>query len=535
MLLSALALPYYLALCWVSGVGLERRVLGLREGSLTGTTVSGLAFLSTALTALSLAFPICPWLHLCVLGTVLVYCVLDRKLLIEALPERPRSSTGTIIGIAAVLPVLWLAAGPPLVYDTGFYHAQAVRWLNEYGTVPGLANLHGRLGFNSVWFPWAAFWDHGPLDGKSCHLVDLGAWIIGWGLFCEALLRLRRPAPADLVQLGVVFPLLRFEHYAASLSPELPCHVFLVYTTALLIRLADSPDRGTLLRIGILSGFLPALKLSLAPAFLALGVAAWLVREARLRRTWLAATGLALGALIPFLARGVMLTGYLLYPLNRPDLFTGDWKVPPATAELMRQEVRGWAIEPWAGPAAASRPLAQWIEPWLLRHVQRHPVDLAAMVIALALAIYFLAQGPRRNWPIVALAMGGVLYWFVSAPDIRFGFGWILALALVCLSAGPGGAALLSRLKRLPCLSIAAAWSVVGALLWAPHLPPLLMPAALPQPAFRSVVVQPGFTVLMPVTGDQTWDAPLPNTPIVAPGLQLRGAGLRHGFRIREP
>lgn len=532
MLLSALALPYYLALCWVSGVGLERRVLGLREGSLAGTMVSGLAFLCTALTALSLAFPICPWLHLCVLGTVLVYCALDWKLLIAALPARPWLSTGTLLGISAVLPVLWLAAGPPQVYDTGFYHAQAVRWLNEYGTVPGLANLHGRLGFNSVWFPWAAFWDHGPLDGKSCHLVDLGGWVIGWSLFCEALFRLRRPAPADLVQLGVVFPLLRFEHYVASLSPELPCHVFLVYAMALLIRLAANPERGTLLRIGILSGFLLALKLSLAPALLALGVAAWLVREARLRRAWLAAAGLALGALVPFLTRGVMLTGYLLYPLNQPDLFAVDWKVPPAAAELMRQEVRGWAIEPWSGPAAASRPLAQWIGPWVQRHVQRHPSDFAALLLALALAGYFLARGPRRNWQVIALAGAGVLYWFASAPDIRFGFGWIVALAMVCLSAGPAGSALLSRLKPVPCLSIAAAWSVLGAALWFPHLPPLLAPSPLPQPAMRSVGIRPGFPVQMPVTGDQTWDATLPNTPILAPGLQMRGAGLRSGFRI---
>ncbi len=31
-------------------------------------------------------------------------------------------------------------------YDTGLYHAQAIRWIEEYGVVPGLANLHSFLG-----------------------------------------------------------------------------------------------------------------------------------------------------------------------------------------------------------------------------------------------------------------------------------------------------------------------------------------------------------------------------------------------------
>ena len=29
-------------------------------------------------------------------------------------------------------------------YDTGLYHAQSIRWIEEYGVVPGLGNLHSR-------------------------------------------------------------------------------------------------------------------------------------------------------------------------------------------------------------------------------------------------------------------------------------------------------------------------------------------------------------------------------------------------------
>jgi len=52
-------------------------------------------------------------------------------------------------------------------YDTDLYHAQTVRWINEYGTVKGLGNLHSRLGFNSLWLALASLFDNGVWDAHS--------------------------------------------------------------------------------------------------------------------------------------------------------------------------------------------------------------------------------------------------------------------------------------------------------------------------------------------------------------------------------
>ena len=37
-------------------------------------------------------------------------------------------------------------------YDTGLYHAQSIRWIEEYGVIRGLGNLHSRLAYNSAAF-----------------------------------------------------------------------------------------------------------------------------------------------------------------------------------------------------------------------------------------------------------------------------------------------------------------------------------------------------------------------------------------------
>lgn len=44
------------------------------------------------------------------------------------------------------------ASTPPTVYDTSLYHNQAIQWIEKFGVVKGLGNLHNRLAYNSSFF-----------------------------------------------------------------------------------------------------------------------------------------------------------------------------------------------------------------------------------------------------------------------------------------------------------------------------------------------------------------------------------------------
>jgi len=57
-----------------------------------------------------------------------------------------------ILLLLLVLVACFLAAGPIIRDDSESYHLQNILWIKSYGTVPGLANLHSRYGFNSIWF-----------------------------------------------------------------------------------------------------------------------------------------------------------------------------------------------------------------------------------------------------------------------------------------------------------------------------------------------------------------------------------------------
>src|SRR4029079_17401394 len=56
----------------------------------------------------------------------------------------------------------------PEYHDFGNYHLATIRWLTAQPIVPGLGNLHFRLGFNQSYFLYPAQLIAKPLDEHFC-------------------------------------------------------------------------------------------------------------------------------------------------------------------------------------------------------------------------------------------------------------------------------------------------------------------------------------------------------------------------------
>ncbi len=66
-------------------------------------------------------------------------------------------TTPWIFWIASFILILAFVFGSKALYtpwsgDNILYHLNTIHWLNEYPTIPGLGNLHGRLAFNQSYF-----------------------------------------------------------------------------------------------------------------------------------------------------------------------------------------------------------------------------------------------------------------------------------------------------------------------------------------------------------------------------------------------
>src|SRR5882762_11241485 len=124
-----------------------------KDCSLTDAFWMGLAFSVAALEIWSLVLPITPSIALFLFGVGILGLGLSRsKLRASLLAAWQNSRWLLLLGLAFALLLALRSCGPFEYYDTGLYGAPSIRWIQTYPAIPGLANLHGRLGFNSSVF-----------------------------------------------------------------------------------------------------------------------------------------------------------------------------------------------------------------------------------------------------------------------------------------------------------------------------------------------------------------------------------------------
>jgi len=473
-----------------------------------------------------------------------------------AVVARPGTySMALLLLIPAVVVLANRALGAATVYDSGLYHFASVRWATDYAVVPGLGNLHARLAFNQSYFLLVAALDH-PLPGLDGHRLVNGI------LYVALLAELVRPLPRSLrggVTLNPsewlrVLLLVPVAHAAAhnAFSSPVPDTAVLVLGYVLVLVLADAlwsvdarARTHAAAALWVLGAAAVTVKLSmLAWAGAAAVMATVAARPARAGpspvRCYAGAAVAAAVLLTAWVLRGLVQSGYPLFPATLGGIGV-DWAVPPAHAAAASAEIRTWAREPFGDPEVVLSTW-RWVRGWSGPAIHALGPPLLVTLSGLLVLVRKRpargsAPGRLRGWLPLWIHLAAVaLFWFATAPDPRFLYGapWVAA-ALAWL---PVVLALSVAERARRGWPFAAAAVLVLALLGVVRNPFTRVWFAAPQPT-RTVPVDTfttssGLQLLVPERADSTaWDAPLPNTPHPRSALELRGAGLGQGFRIR--
>ncbi len=113
--------------------------------------VSGLILLTSLTQIIVLFFPITIYTKFGILGLLILLSIIKRKSIKFFIPKIKVSAFLILFFIVWAI-ILLINAGPTMMDDTESYHIQSIKWIQEYGSVPGIVNLHVRFGFNSSWF-----------------------------------------------------------------------------------------------------------------------------------------------------------------------------------------------------------------------------------------------------------------------------------------------------------------------------------------------------------------------------------------------
>lgn len=469
--------------------------------------------------------------------------------------------------------LLWMAnraIDMPNAFDSGYRDIPAVMWIDAYPIVPGLNNLFSSLAYNHSVYLYDALLDVSFWSGRSYHVAT--------GLLLMAFLAYAVHGAAQLYRhrggagirwwwifAALMIPYILFytvrrggiTHFLTDTRVDLIGFLALIYLLDFLqsCKSAQSSSRYLIFRLAILviTGF--TVKQSFIVFGIGIGGLVWIV--------WLGRGGLRAGIkglaqiiipillfaifmVIPWMARGVVSSGYAAYPQSFGRIEV-DWAEPRESLEQRQRQLATNTRIRYGDPEVV---LASWdwVAPWF----QRFRGDVFAFALPTALsgaALALYAGGRWRNrwakrkpplglWILLpSLLMMAV--WFLTAPNIKY-------IQYILWSS----AALLMILAALAWHSVSWRWRIGGlyaalalclgyVLLLMAWLPTAPLPAgpedgfyAHPMPPIRVYETASGLKLNVPDSRmRQCWQIPLPCTPYPHPGIVERTPGeMRHGF-----
>jgi hypothetical protein len=476
-----------------------------------------------------------------------------------------------ILAVASLIFVgIWMAdwaTGPCTNFDSGMYHIGAVRWAVTYPIIPGLANLHDRLGFNNSGLLYAAMTGIGPWFGKSNHLANgllvfvlmIQVVVSGFRLIWSNLAGMG-PCLFDLLLVVPVVTVVVAGNISSLSTDVAPAAVLFVAGSGLHKWLTArgrsvEDDAYGLLLLAPLFCLAVCLKATaIIFSSVTLVVTAWLVWRGpssaiKRQALWCAGT-LSVLLCVPWMLRGVVLTGYPLFP-SRIGGLPVEWRVPTELAEAQAAWVTVFARQSLA-------PGLAWLRPWLWTMMHGEKLFsflfwvLLPSALALAASAVYLAAVRRgesnwkdtaRGWGLALPILAGIAFWFLRLPDPRFGLHlfWMAAAMAVAQSvvALPPQSRIRWKLALLVSCAFLASLPIIlqvpsgwighrygfakGLVHWGVLGPPRQGGLyAIPAAELYQFTTDFGLTVYVPVNDNRCWDAPLPCTPHPAPNLLLK-------------
>lgn len=381
-------------------------------------------------------------------------------LLLLGLSQARRSDREHLVPMLAMGALLIpFAASMPAGYDAGLYHIPHQLWIRSEAVVLGLANLHGRYGFNSfLEYVSAPLW----IDGQYFKLLAymMAVYPLSYGLFLWSLWH-KNDAHSKVIALlsaasvAIFGAYLKFG-YASTDIPAGICFAIAFFYGFSLVLQKESVGRKEWFVIFCCSflaiAFKPSSALLVVWLCYVMGVVLW-----HKRTTWpllLSAAILPIFLGVIWLFRNYLISGCLLFPVSMTCVDT-VWSQKTLAMEYS-DIITAWARQ----PAVGLEPLANWrwfYEWWIGRHGIFILGVAANIILAAGLyVIYFkevLSKERKIFLPGVLFVVGTLFFWFIYAPTPRFGIGAFM-IAAPTLALVYGGTRQFRSGKWLPPLAL---------------------------------------------------------------------------------
>lgn len=327
--------------------------------------------------------------------------------------------------------------------DTDAYHAQAIRWCEEYRAIKGLGNLSRNLAYNSAFFPLTALFGLKPLFHQSMHTIQ-GLFALLVLLKSRGVLRhffKRQIFVSDFAKLAAFYYVSLCLVYLPSPSSDyasmMPIFIVIIYWLEWL----EDGNAHTPVDFASLCMILcmcVTFKLSVVPMLLlSLYPAVYLVKKRYIGKLF-GYVSKAIIIIFPYLIRNIILSGWLLYPSTLFEFIKVPWRMEKQIAQADSFQIRVWGWGVHYDNELASSSMLNWVPIWFKTILSTSEKLLIILcVCAIVLTLIRCIRAILKTRSITPMLLVNVvlcvsyMFWQYSAPLPRYGYAYILLLPAI--------------------------------------------------------------------------------------------------------
>lgn len=328
--------------------------------------------------------------------------------------------------------------------DSGYYHEQSIRWIEEFGTVKGSVHILKRLAYNSCYFCQCALYSMRDVFSQSLHCLSgfYGILVMGY-----ALAGFNKSIRTNAIRLApfVYFILLCSEITSPASDYPLVFSVFYVAIRWFELRDDNEEHYSPYALLSLFVVFLISIKLTVGCLILiVIKPAIAMIKEKRVKEI---ITSIMAGIIIllPYFIRNYIICGWLIYPFTKIDIFNPDWKLPMRQVQADADEIKVWGRGMGQLGGQVTDSIKVWLPHWWEYMSVPNRLIVASAIIVLSVYLVYrvcrfiskvIRHGIKKTATEVvidnidryifeAALLFSLLYWFFESPLFRYGVCYI--------------------------------------------------------------------------------------------------------------
>lgn len=338
-----------------------------------------------------------------------------------------------IVFIAITLLIIAQCSSIPFILDNESYYIQTIKWINEYGFVKGLANLHLFLGQTSGWHVTQSVFNFSFLY-KNFNDLSGYCLLVGTFFSIQKLNDFYRTNNRNYLVVGLLplFNIFLFQFISAP-SPDVPVYIFSIILFFYFLENFKKPTPQVFYLIVILVLFLVYIKNTM----LTFGIIPLILLALHFRllsKKLLIPILLTTLVISLFIIKNMIICGAPIFPSKSFNNLSMVYAIPDAIENFYYDSIKhyGYAVTAQQYNSMSSFHLfLKW-----LTLPKLHGLFNSLIIFLIILVPFFIYkfQNKKSIWVLYIVMVLQLVLLFMTSPQYRFFMNFILFFSLFCFA-----------------------------------------------------------------------------------------------------